>query len=176
MVFVDVFNPKLMTDIISKEQRSRNMSRIRGRDTGPELVVRRTAHKMGFRFRLYRKDLPGTPDLVFPKHRLAVFVHGCYWHRHSGCRFAYSPKSRVEFWTKKFKQNVARDSRNQTALQDLGWRVLVIWECETRNIEIVEDRLREWLCIDDVSTGSVQEVPKFQRVAETVAEYRTDDK
>ena len=152
------------------------MSRIRGRDTGPELVVRRTAHKLGFRFRLYRKDLPGTPDLVFPKHRLAVFVHGCYWHRHSGCRFAYSPKSRVEFWTKKFKQNVARDSRNQTALRDLGWRVLVIWECETRNIKIVEDRLREWLCIGDVSTGSVQESPKFQRVAETVAEYRTNNK
>lgn len=165
-----------MTDIVNKEQRSRNMSRIRGRDTKPELVVRRTAHRMGFRFRLYRKDLPGTPDLIFPKHRLAVFVHGCYWHRHSGCRFAYSPKSRVEFWTKKFEQNVERDSRNQTALRDLGWRVLVIWECETRDYIIVEDRLRECLRIDDVSTGSVQESPEFQKVAETAAEYGTENK
>ena len=152
------------------------MSKIRGRDTGPELVVRRTAHRMGFRFRLYRKDLPGTPDLVFPRHHLAVFVHGCFWHRHSGCRFAYSPKSRVEFWKEKFKQNVARDRRNQTALRDMGWRVLVIWGCETRNIKIVEDRLREWLCIDDVSTGSAQVSPAFQKVAETATEYGTDDK
>ena len=152
------------------------MSRIGGRDTGPELIVRRTAHRMGFRFRLYRKDLPGTPDLVFPKHRLVVFVHGCFWHRHSGCRFAYSPKSRVEFWMKKFKQNVARDSRKQNALQDLGWRVSVIWECETRNIKIVEDRLREWLCIDDVPTGLDQESTKFPMVAEIAAEYGTEDR
>ena len=165
-----------MIDIVSKEQRSRNMSRIRGRDTRPELVVRRIAHRMGFRFRLYRKDLPGTPDLIFPKHRLAVFVHGCYWHRHNGCRFAYSPKSRVEFWTKKFEQNVERDSRNQTALRDLGWRVLVIWECETRDYGIVEDRLRKCLCIDDVSTGSAQVSPAFQKVAETTAEYGTENK
>lgn len=129
---------------------------------------------MGFRFRLYRRDLPGTPDLVFPKYRLAVFVHGCFWHRHSGCRYAYSPKSRVEFWTKKFKQNMARDSRKQNALRDLGWRVSVIWECETRNIKIVEDRLRECLCIGDVSTDSVQEFPEFQKVAETAAEYGVD--
>ena len=165
-----------MVDILTREQRSRNMSRIRGRDTKPELVVRRTAHKLGFRFRLYRKDLPGTPDLIFPKHRLAVFVHGCYWHRHNGCRFAYSPKSRVEFWTKKFEQNVERDSRNQTALRDLGWRVLVIWECETRDYWIIEERLRACLCIDDVSTGLVRESPAFQKVAETAAEYGIDSK
>lgn len=104
-----------MTDILTKEQRSLNMSKIGARDTGPELIVRRTAHRMGLRFRLYRKDLPGTPDLVFPKHRLAVFVHGCYWHRHDGCKFAYSPKSRVEFWTKKFKQKgKSRDTIEQS--------------------------------------------------------------
>ena len=162
-----------MVDIVSKEKRSWNMSRIAGRETGPELVVRRTAHRMGFRFRLYRKNLPGTPDLVFPKHRLAVFVHGCYWHRHDGCRLAYSPKSRVEFWTKKFKQNVERDSRNQSLLRELGWRILVIWECETRDVKIVEDRLRECLCGDDAFPDSVQESGKFLKVADTAGKYRT---
>lgn len=161
-----------MVDILTKEQRSLNMSRIGGRDTGPELVVRRTAHRMGLRFRLYRKDLPGTPDLVFPKHRLAVFVHGCYWHRHDGCQFAYSPKSRVEFWTKKFKQNVARDSRNQSLLRDLGWRILVIWECETRDIQTVEDKLREYLCAGDASPDFAQVPGKFLKVAETTGKYR----
>lgn len=161
-----------MTDILTKEQRSLNMSRIRARDTGPELIVRRTAHRMGFRFRLYRKDLPGTPDLVFPKHRLAVFVHGCYWHRHDGCRFAYSPKSRVEFWTKKFKQNVARDNRNQSLLRDLGWQILVIWECETRDIKTVEDKLHEYLCAGDVLPYSTQESGNFLKVAETSSKYR----
>ena len=165
-----------MTDILTKEQRSLNMSRIGARDTGPELVVRRTAHRMGLRFRLYRKDLPGTPDLVFPKHRLAVFVHGCYWHRHDGCRFAYSPKSRVEFWTKKFKQNVARDSRNQSLLRELGWRILVIWECETRDVKTVEDKLHEYLCTGDVLPYSTQESGKFLKVADTAGKYRTKHK
>lgn len=165
-----------MIDIVSKEQRSRNMSRIKGRDTKPELVVRRTAHKLGFRFRLYRKDLPGTPDLIFPKHRLAVFVHGCYWHRHNGCRFAYSPKSRVEFWTKKFKQNVERDGRNQTALRDLGWRVLVIWECETRDYRIIEERLRGCLCTGENSAGIEQHDKVFSKVAEPAADYRAQRK
>ena len=165
-----------MADVVSKEQRSLNMSRIGGRDTGPELVVRRTAHRMGFRFRLYRKDLPGTPDLVFAKHRLAVFVHGCYWHRHDGCRFAYSPKSRVEFWTKKFKENVARDSRNQSLLRELGWRILIIWECETRDVKTVEGKLHEYLCTGDVLPYSTQEFGKFLKVAETSGEYRAKDK
>lgn len=165
-----------MADVVSKEQRSLNMSRIGARDTGPELVVRRTAHRMGLRFRLYRKDLPGTPDLVFPKHRLAVFVHGCYWHRHDGCRFTYFPKSRVEFWTNKFKQNVERDSRNQSLLREMDWRILVIWECETRDVKIVEDRLRECLCGDDVLPDSAQESGKFLKVADTAGKYRTKHK
>ena len=132
-----------MTDIVDSQRRSVMMAGIRGRDTKPELVVRRIAHKLGRRFRLHRKDLPGRPDLIFPRHRLAVFVHGCFWHRHDGCRYAYTPKSRIGFWTKKFAQNVARDRRNEEALRDLGWRVLVIWECNTRNEEVVRQYLQD---------------------------------
>ncbi len=132
-----------MADIIDSQRRSENMARIKGRDTGPELVVRRIAHRMGLRFRLHRKDLPGRPDLVFPRHRLAVFVHGCFWHRHSGCRYAYTPKSRVAFWMKKFAGNVTRDQRNEEALRNLGWQVLVIWECETRDEDHMGRRLAE---------------------------------
>ena len=130
-----------MTDIVDSKRRSENMSRIKGRDTAPELAVRRTAHSLGLRFRLHRKDLPGRPDLVFPKHQLAVFVHGCFWHRHDGCRYAYTPKSRVAFWTNKFAGNIARDQRNEEALRNLGWQVLVIWECETWNEESIRQRL-----------------------------------
>ena len=130
-----------MTDIVDTERRSELMAGIRGRDTAPELAVRRIAHRMGFRFRVHRKDLPGRPDLVFPKHRLAVFVHGCFWHRHEGCRFASNPKSRVAFWKEKFAANVDRDARQEAALKELGWSVLVIWECETRNKAAVERRL-----------------------------------
>lgn len=130
-----------MTDIVSGRRRSEMMAGIRGRDTAPERAVRRVAHRMGLRFRLHRKDLPGRPDLVFPRHRLAVFVHGCFWHRHEGCRYAYTPKSRVAFWTRKFAGNVARDRRNEDALRDLGWRVLIVWECEARDAEAVGMRL-----------------------------------
>ena len=117
------------------------MAGIRTRDTAPELAVRRIAHRMGLRYRLHRKDLPGRPDLVFPRHRLVVFVHGCFWHRHEGCRYASNPKSRIVFWTEKFAANVARDARQQAALKVLGWRVLVIWACETRHKAAVERRL-----------------------------------
>ena len=130
-----------MTDIVSGRRRSEMMAGIKGRDTAPERAVRRVAHRMGLRFRLHRKDLPGRPDLVFPRHRLAVFVHGCFWHRHEGCRYAYTPKSRVAFWTRKFAGNVARDRRNEDALRDLGWRVLIVWECEARDAEAVGMRL-----------------------------------
>ena len=130
-----------MTDIVDSNRRSELMAGIRGRDTTPERMVRRVAHRMGLRFRLHRKDLPGRPDLVFPKHRLVVFVHGCFWHRHQGCRYAYTPKSRVTFWSEKFAANVARDARQEAALRTLGWRVLIIWECETRHKAAVERRL-----------------------------------
>ena len=132
-----------MTDIVNRRRRSEMMAGIKGRDTAPEIAVRCIAHKLGFRFRLHRKELPGRPDLVFPKHRLAVFVHGCFWHRHGGCRYAYTPKSRVAFWTEKFAGNIARDKRNEEALHDLGWKVLVIWECETRDDETVRRRLED---------------------------------
>ncbi len=118
-------------DRISKEHRSWNMSRIKGKDTTPELRVRSTLHKLGYRFRLHRKDLPGKPDIVLPKYRTVIFVHGCYWHRHPGCKYAYTPKSRVEFWTKKFQENVERDRINDEALKIAGWKIWIIWECQT---------------------------------------------
>ncbi len=135
-----------MTDIVSPERRSEIMARIRDRDTGPELRVRRAAHAMGLRFRLHRRDLPGSPDLVFPKYRTALFVHGCFWHRHEGCPRAYVPKSRMEFWNRKFAANVERDRRVSEALRKLGWRPVVIWECETEDRSalkrIITERLK----------------------------------
>lgn len=118
-------------DRLTTERRSWNMSRIRGKDTRPELVVRSVLHSLGFRFRLHRKDLPGNPDIVLPRHSVVVLVHGCFWHRHRGCRFAYTPKSNLAFWTEKFKQNVARDAHNTSDLRRLGWRVVLVWECQT---------------------------------------------
>jgi DNA mismatch endonuclease (patch repair protein) len=132
-------------DILAPEQRSSLMSRIRGKDTGPEMKVRRLAHALGVRFRLHRRDLPGSPDLVFPSHRKVIFVHGCYWHRHQGCRYAYSPKSNATFWQSKFEGNVIRDRRAIDSLEALGWDVLVIWECETQNMETLRLRLLEFL-------------------------------
>ncbi len=107
------------------------MSRIRGKDTKPELRVRSQLHRMGYRFRLHRKDLPGRPDIVLPKYDTVIFVHGCFWHRHKGCRFAYTPKTRPEFWKKKFGGNIRRDRTNINLLRKQGWKVLIIWECET---------------------------------------------
>jgi DNA mismatch endonuclease (patch repair protein) len=109
------------------------MAGIKGKSTKPELAVRRMAHQLGYRFRLHSKDLPGSPDLVFPRLKLAVFVHGCFWHRHEACRYAYSPKTNVEFWDRKFKNNVLRDIRAKEGLEDMGWRVAIIWECETQD-------------------------------------------
>ncbi|PWB79322.1 MAG: very short patch repair endonuclease [Methylocystaceae bacterium] len=128
-------------DILTKEQRSEVMSMIRAQDTGPELVVRRAAHALGLRFRLHRRDLAGSPDLVFPRRRKALFVHGCYWHRHEGCRFAYTPKSNVDFWMTKFARNVERDNEAMARLRVAGWDPMVIWECETRQPERVVERL-----------------------------------
>lgn len=121
------------------------MSGIRGRDTKPELAVRRLVHALGYRFRLHRRDLPGSPDVVLPKHRKVIFVHGCFWHRHPGCRFAYNPKSRVDFWATKFAENVARDRRTHAELVRMGWQVLTVWECETSNLNDLRETLREFL-------------------------------
>ena len=118
------------------------MSFVRSKDTRPELAVRSAAHRMGYRFRLHRSDLPGTPDLVFPSRNTAIFVHGCYWHRHVGCRFCYNPKSNVEFWEQKFEKNVTRDRRAQEDLERLGWRVVILWECETAEEDGLRRRLK----------------------------------
>ena len=117
------------------------MSRIRGKDTKPELRVRSQLHRMGYRFRLHRKDLPGRPDIVLPKYDTVIFVHGCFWHRHKGCRFAYTPKTRVAFWETKFEQNVRRDCRNDAALRKRGWRIIRIWECRTGDPRKLQQQL-----------------------------------
>lgn len=121
-----------MADRISEEHRSWNMSRIRSRDTSPEKRVRSALHRAGYRFRLNVRKLPGSPDIVLPKFRTVIFVHGCFWHRHEGCRYAYTPKSRIEFWDEKFKVNVERDRIKKEQLENLGWRVRTVWECQTR--------------------------------------------
>ena len=125
--------------------RSRIMKSVKNADTKPEMVVRRLCHSMGYRFRLHRKDLPGTPDLVFPRLLKVVFVHGCFWHRHPNCRRATNPKTRENFWRDKFEANVLRDARSEEALREMGWAVLVIWECETRDKNDLELRLRRYL-------------------------------
>ena len=117
------------------------MRGIRGKDTKPELLVRRLVHRLGHRYRLHRRDLAGSPDLVFPGRRKVIFVHGCYWHRHPGCRFAYTPKSNIDFWEKKFAGNVERDAAAMAALDREGWDPLVIWECETADPVALAERL-----------------------------------
>ncbi len=109
------------------------MSRIRNQDTKPEVLVRSLLHGMGYRYRLHRRDLPGRPDIVLPRYKTAVLVHGCFWHRHEGCRYAYFPKTRTDFWRAKFRDNVERDHRQREELRNLDWRVVTIWECETRD-------------------------------------------
>ena len=118
-----------MTDKLTPEKRSWNMSRIKGRDTAPELAVRKLLHAAGYRFRLHRKDLPGRPDIVLPKHKTVVFVHGCFWHSH-GCKDSGTPKTNTGFWASKLADNSRRDIKNQTLLKQQGWNVQVIWECE----------------------------------------------
>jgi len=128
-------------DVLSTKQRSRNMAAIKGRNTKPEILVRRMLHAQGFRFRLHRKDLPGRPDIVLPRYKTVVFVNGCFWHQHAGCKFATKPSSRTEFWEAKLGRNVARDCENAAKLAELGWRVVVVWECELRDADAVITRL-----------------------------------
>lgn len=117
-------------DSLSVEERSRRMARIGGKNTVPEMALRQELHALGLRFRLHSRELPGKPDLIFPKFKTIVFVHGCFWHRHFGCKVANMPKSNIEFWIDKFDKNVARDARTVDLLKSKGWRVFVVWECE----------------------------------------------
>ena len=136
-----------LADTLSRQERSERMSRIRNKNSAPEMKLRRLVHGMGFRYRLHVKDLPGTPDLVFPGKRAVIFMHGCFWHRHPECRLARLPKSKLDFWKPKLEANRQRDLVLQQQLRDLGWRVLVVWECEMKETErvsvLVANFLRE---------------------------------
>lgn len=136
-----------MADIVDKETRSRMMSGIRGRDTKPELTLRRALHQRGLRYRLHGADLPGRPDLVFPRRKAVIFVHGCFWHRHEGCQLATTPTSNIGFWVQKFEKTVERDSRNMRLLHKAHWRVAVVWECALRRypVEAVAENVGTWL-------------------------------
>ena len=127
------------------EQRSRNMSAIKSKNTKPEIAVRKLLHSMGYRFRLHRKDLPGSPDIVLPKYKTVIFVHGCFWHRHENCKYTYTPKTRQEFWENKFNSNKKRDQKIQKEIIDLGWKFIIIWECETHNIQPLEEKIKRLL-------------------------------
>lgn len=129
-----------MTDTRSPQQRSAIMRSVRTEDTGPELVVRRVLHQAGYRFRLHRRDLPGSPDIALPRLSKIIFVHGCFWHGH-GCKYGRPPKSRTEYWMPKLAANKARDRRNRRTLRSLGWSVLVIWQCEMRNPAKLREKL-----------------------------------
>lgn len=121
-----------MVDVVSKEKRSQMMAGIRGKNTKPEIIIRKMLFANGYRFRINKKIGNARPDIVLPKWNLCIFVHGCFWHRHDGCKYSANPKSNKKFWHAKFKQNRLRDSRNHAELKEAGWRILVIWECETR--------------------------------------------
>ncbi len=134
-----------MTDVLTPEQRRFNMSRIRNKDTRPEIIVRSLVHGMGYRYRLHSPELPGKPDLVLPRHRKIIFVHGCFWHMHK-CRYGrVKPKTRASFWQNKRMGNVERDRKNLAALKREGWKVLVVWECWTRDLERLEKRITPFL-------------------------------
>ena len=162
-----------MTDIVSKKQRSKLMSKVRSRDTKPEWILRCGVHRLGFRYRIKNNRLPGCPDLVFPKFHAAVFVHGCYWHRHPGCKDASTPKSNVDFWEKKFTENVERDRRSIRQLENLSWRTLVVWECElTRNTVETIYRVANWLSKGNTCNYCGMKQHELLSVAEKKIRYR----
>lgn len=121
-----------MADVHSKEQRSYNMSRIKGKDTKPELLVRRFLHSQGFRYKLHDKTLPGKPDIVLPKYKTVIFIHGCFWHGHKGCRYFVIPKTRTEWWVDKIGKNISNDEKSIKLLRNNGWRIILIWECQVK--------------------------------------------
>ena len=134
-----------MPDRFTPQERSRIMSLVKGRDTKPEKIVRSLLHMMGYRFRLHRNDLPGKPDIVLQKRRKAIFVHGCFWHGHAGCRRAGRPQSNADFWNKKIDANMARDKKTQAELKNSGWDFLVIWQCEMKDLEKLQVNLKRFL-------------------------------
>lgn len=152
----------IVTDIVSSLKRSEMMAGIRGRNTAPEIRVRSQLHRMGYRYRLHRSDLPGTPDILLPKRRVAIFVHGCFWHLHNGCKFSRIPKSREDFWLAKLTRNRERDETSIGALHKLGWRVLVVWECYLRRCkddEKLAKALSTWIN-EDESFGELSGIAK----------------
>lgn len=132
-------------DKLTKERRSQNMAAIRSKGMKPEMAVRSLVHRMGYRFRLHRKDLPGVPDLVFPSLKRVILVHGCFWHQHPGCREGRLPKSRQEYWTPKLHRNVERDDLNARLLREAGWKVLTIWECEIKGGAAVKRKISRFM-------------------------------
>lgn len=143
-----------MTDRVDRATRSRIMASIKGRDTGPEMAVRRYLHSLGYRYRLHVKTLPGKPDLVLKKHNLAIFVHGCFWHRHPSCFYAVLPSSRQDYWDKKLNANVERDRRHVNKLSQMGWRVIIVWECGLRHCK-----------------NQIDDIPMFIESGEAYAEW-----
>lgn len=134
-----------MADVFSPEKRSRIMSRVKGRNTKPEILVRSLVHGMGYRFRINVRRLPGNPDIVLPRHRKVIFVHGCFWHGHKDCPRSKRPAANVDFWNRKLDLNMERDKRFESELKSLGWKILVVWQCETRKPENLISRLEEFL-------------------------------
>ena len=149
----------------TSEQRSTLMSRVKAKNTRPEIAVRRFLHGMGIRFRLHRADLPGRPDIVLPKHRTAVFVHGCFWHRHPGCPRTTTPADRRDFWIAKFAANQRRDRKAIVRLRKAGWKVIVVWECETKKPELLVDHFRTLIASDD-SCDSHRTVRRNRRISD----------
>ena len=131
-----------MTDHLTSKERSRNMAAIKSKNTSPEIKVRSLLHRNGYRFRLYNKNLPGKPDIILPKYNTVIFVHGCFWYRHTGCKDCTTPKTNKKYWTEKFNKNIKRDKYVQDELKQLGWNVIVIWQCELKD----QDKLIKELC------------------------------
>ena len=137
-----------MADVHSKEIRSYNMSRITGKNTKPEILIRKSLFSKGFRYNLHSKNLPGKPDIVLPKYKTVIFVHGCFWHGHEGCQYYVIPKTRTEFWLNKINTNIQNDMKNLISLKNMGWNVITIWECETKkknNIKVLIDQIEKEL-------------------------------
>jgi DNA mismatch endonuclease (patch repair protein) len=159
-----------MTDTLTAAKRSWNMSRIRAQDTAPERAVRSLLHRLGYRFRLHAKRLPGKPDIVLAKHRAVVLVHGCFWHRHPGCHYATTPGTRADWWQAKFARNVQRDAEVRSALATAGWRVLTVWECELRTPDVLAARLLQFLRAAPACPAAPA---ALMEAAEAPAAYRT---